>query len=263
MEKMESVLNQVATAGYQGVQTFVDMVAQPRSAERYAKLLAKHHLHSAGIFAAGPLHDPQAAEPYITRLAAAVQQARGFLDLRSVTFSPDPLPDKAAKTEEQLQHQIEAMQRLSQLLSEQSVRLLYHAVPEDFSDGGHEFKWMMRFLPNRMMGFCYDADNVRRGGQKPGDMLDMFAPRVQETHLRNARNGVWDEALNDGDIPLQDLVELLDDYDFKGWHIIELSRETQTPKTLSLPESLKRSYLYLQSMIVASNRATRWHYRHS
>jgi inosose dehydratase len=263
MEKMESVVGQIASAGYQGVQTFVDMVAQPRSAERYAKLLAKHHLHSAGIYASGPLHDSRTAEPYVTKLAEAVRHARGFLDIRSVTLSPDPLPDKSTKSEAQLQTQIEALKTLSQLLSEQTVRLLYHAGPEELVDTGHEFKWMMRFLPNRMMGLCYDSDNVRRSGQKPGDVLDMFAPRVQETHLRNSKNGVWDEVLADGDVRLQDLVELLDDYDFKGWHIIELAREPQTPRTLTLPESLKRSYLYLQSMLAASNRATRWHYRHS
>lgn len=263
MEKMDSVLGQVSTAGFQGVQSFVDMVAQPRSAERYAKLLARHHLHSAGIYAAGPLHEKQTAEAYVTKLASAVRQARGFLDIRSVTFSPDPLPDKSVKTDEQLQTQIESMKRLSQMLSEQSVRLLYHVGPEELADGGREFKWMLRFLPNRVMGLCYDADNVRQAGLAPGDVLDMFAPRVQETHIRNSKEGVWDEVLGEGDVPFQDLLELLDDYDFKGWHIVELSRETRTPKNLSLPESLKRSYLYLQSMVAASDRATRWHYRHS
>ncbi len=263
MEKMDSILGQVAAAGYQGVQSFVDMVTQARSAERFAKLLAKHHLHTAGIYATGPIHDAKTAQGFVTKLADAVKHARGFLDLRSLTFSPDSLPDRSPKSDDQLDTQADALKALSVLLSEHSVRLLYHPSVEDFADNAREFRQTLRRVPNRTMGLCFDADNVLRGGQVPGDMLDMFVPRVQETHMRTSKDGVWDEQVGDGDVMLQELVEQLDDYDFKGWHIVELSREPQTPRNLSMPESLKRSHHYIQTMQAASNRATRWHYRHT
>lgn len=262
IEKLDTALGQVAAAGFAGVQHFLDAVSEPKTARQFAKLLAKHGLRPAGIYASGPLFDPRKGPAFERSLLESMEMAREHLDLRSVTLNIDSLPNGASKTDAQLVAQGEALRRLGHALTEAGVRLLYHFHTPEMADDAREFKTMMRLAPHRFMGVCFDVDAVHRGGQIPGDLLDQFAPRVQETHLRSSRDGLWEESLGDGDVCFQDLIELLDDYDFKGWHVVDLCRENGTPKTITVPEALKRSFAYAQNLIVVSHNAVRWRYRH-
>lgn len=262
-QRLDTVLRQVAAAGFPGVQHFLDSVQSDKDAADYAALLSKHGLRPAGLYASGPAHDDQQAPAFTQSVIKAVQIVQQHIDLRTLTLNPDALPDGAPKNDEQLERQADTLLHLSSRLAELGIRLVYHFRGPEMDNDAKEFKWMMRLVPSRHMSICFDADWAARAGQIPGDLLDQFAPRIAEMHLRSSRDGVWDEVLSDGDVRLRDLIELLDDYDFRGWHVVALSREDKTPRTISLPEALRRSYNYARSLLTAADAADRFRYWHS
>jgi len=227
IQRLDTVLSQVAAAGYVAVQHFIDCIATEDATENFAELLAKYNLKPAGIFT--------------------------YLNLRTLTINPDPLADKKSKSDEQLVTQAEALIRISEQLNHHGIRLIYHFGGPEMAKGASEFKRMMHLVPSHYMGICYDPDWVARSGMMPGDLLDQFAPRVEETHLRSSRDGIWDQVLGDGDVNLADVIELLDDYDFRGWHIVALARETKTPKSMSLPDALQQSCDYVRDLMKGSH----------
>lgn len=252
VQRMDQVLPQIEAAGFAGVQHFLDCVSTPQQADAYGALLAKCRLLPAGLFASGSLYDAELAKPFEESLLDSLAVAMQHINLRSLTLSIEPLKDKARKSDAQLECQAASLVRLSEQLAREGIRLLAHFNATELAENGREFKRMMRLVPGRMMGVCFDVDCVYRAGILPCDLLDPFAPRMQETHLRSTRGGVWDEALGDGDVRLEDLVELLEDYDFKGWHVVELMREARTSKSLKIPESLRLSYTYAKSVLLTA-----------
>lgn len=252
IQRLDQVLPQVEAAGFTGVQHFLDCVSTPQAADAYGAALAKCRLLPAGLFASGPLHDPELARPFEESLLDALGVAMQHINLRSITLGIEPRKDKARKTDAQLECQAASLVRLSESLAHEGIRLLAHFSSTELAENAREFKRMMRLVPGRAMGVCFDADSVFRAGILPIDLLDPFAPRMQETHLRSSRGGVWDEALGDGDVRLDDLMELLEDYDFKGWHVVELMREARTPKSLKIPEALRLSLTYAKALILTA-----------
>jgi len=252
IQKMDMVLGQVAAAGYVGVQHFIDCLTTDNQVDQFVVLLDKHKLKPAGVFITGALHDSTSTLKYERSLISVVSAIQPCLNLQSVTLSPDPLPQGAAKSDIQLETQAQALIRISEKLSDQGIRLIYRFSGQEMADDAREFKRMMRLVLSRHMGVCYDADCVARAGLNSTDLLDQFAPRVQETHLRNSRNGVWDQVLGDGDVDFSEVIEMLEDYEFRGWHIVALARENKTPKDLTLPEALRKSHEYAQSLMKRS-----------
>lgn len=255
IEKLDTVLGQVAAAGFNAVQHFIDCLTSKDHTDRYLELLDKHSLKPAGLFTAGALHDKELAEQYERSLISVIAYIQPCLNLNTLTINPDPLPKGKAKSDEQLEVQAESLIRISKKLSDQGIRLIYRFSAPEMADGAREFKRMMRLVSSQYMGVCYDADCVARYGQHPIDLLDQFAPRVQETHLRSSRQGIWDQVLGDGDVDLKEIIELLNYYEFRGWHIVALAREAKTPKSMPLPEALKKSHEYACSLIEAAHQA--------
>jgi len=263
IQNLETIIGQVANAGFAGVQHFLDSVTSKDQAVRFADLLSKNKLSLAGLFSGASLHDARLSSKTIKKLVDVITRAKKHLEVKTLTLSPDPLPGNGVKSDAQLENQAESLKQLSEQLAPFGVRLLYHFYAPEMADNGREFKRMMRLVTNRYMGVCFDVDAVARSGQIPGDYLDPFAPRVQETHLRSSRSGAWDEVLGDGDVDLQELVELLDDYDFRGWHIVELSREPKTPREIKVQDAMRKSYAYARSLLVSSKGSARLKYRHA
>jgi inosose dehydratase len=48
--------------------------------------------------------------------------------------------------------------------------------------------------------FCIDLDWVHQGGFEPLDLLHEAGNRVREIHVRNSKDKLWLEDLEDGDI---------------------------------------------------------------
>ncbi|MHC4442120.1 MAG: sugar phosphate isomerase/epimerase family protein [Planctomycetota bacterium] len=255
IEKLDTVLGQVAAAGYVAVQYFIDCLTNEDHTDRYLMLLNKHNLQPAGLFTGGALHDKELAGKYERSLISVINYIQPCLSLNSITINPDPLSKGASKSDRQLEVQAEALIRIGKKLSDQGIRLIYRFSGPEIADDAREFKRMMRLVTSQYMGLCYDADCVARAGEHPIDLLDQFAPRVQETHLRSSRQGVWDQVLEDGDVDVQEVLELLHYYDFRGWNIVALAREAKTPKNMPLPEALRKSREYAQSVIERAQQA--------
>ncbi|UCD30544.1 MAG: sugar phosphate isomerase/epimerase [Planctomycetota bacterium] len=254
IQKLDTVLGQVAAAGFPAVRHFIDCLTTEDLIDNYVELLDKYKLRPAGVFTGGVLYDADKADQFERTLLAVVSAIQPSLNLQTITIGPDPLPRKGAKSDRQLEIQAQTLINISEKLSDQQIRLIYRFAGPEMADDAREFKRMMRLVTSQYIGVCYDPDWVARSGQYPIDLLDQFAPRVEELQLRSSRDGVWDEVLGDGDVDLKEVIELLADYDYRGWYLVALAREAKTPKNIPLPEALKKSYDYAQTLLKTASR---------
>lgn len=243
--KLDDIMKVVHEAGYGGFQAMLTYVSTEASAKRFAELLDRHELEAAGFYAGGLTLDEKELDADVKRIVTQVRQAQKHIRFNTLTINPRSLPQGESKTDAQLELQAKGLRRLSAFLRGMNVKLLLHFHAPEMADNAREFHHLMSRLSPEELGVSFDVDWVLRGGQDVQTLLDQYADRVGETHLRSSRQGVWDERLREGDVDLSAVIRTLAEADFDGWHIVELSKEAGTPSTAGLAENLKLSREYL------------------
>ena len=76
------------------------------------------------------------------------------------------------------------------------------------------------------------------------DVVRLYGARITELHLRQSVNGVWSEALGDGDVDYPALGKRLLEIGVKPHLVLEQAPEKGTPETMDAVESHRRSLEY-------------------
>src|SRR3989442_195116 len=64
-----------------------------------------------------------------------------------------------------------------------------------------------------------------RVGIDPLELLDRYSSRVASLHLRNSVNGMWTEALEDGEVDYKKAATMLNAIGWRGLIVVELANE--------------------------------------
>ena len=245
-EHLDEVLKQVAESGLdaweQGIESAAHIgVLKP--------LLAKYHLEMPSIYAGCVLHtaDWQTA-------VEDVQGSHGMLTplgARVVVCNPNPIAwgKPLDKTDDQLKIQAEALQTLSDKLAAEGIVLAYHTHDAEMRCSAREFHHMLLATD---VGFCLDTHWIYRGTGNSQvamyDILKMYAGRLRVLHLRQSQDGVWTEALGDGDIDYRRLAAEIKTLGFTGPITVEQCFEPGTPQMLTPVERHRRSREYVRQI---------------
>lgn len=241
---MEAQLAELAACGIDGLEP---SAASPEQIDSAASQLARHGLAMRSVYSGSSLHDPAKAEQSIRQIVAVAQAAKKA-GARIVVTNPSPLPGRAAKTDQQLITQAASLDRLGSELRSLGLVLAYHNHDVELQNAAREFHHMMLGTDPRHLALCLDAHWVYRGAGHSQvalfDVLKLYGPRVVELHVRQSRENVWSEALEDGDIDYQALAKALLDLGVAPHVVLEQGPEAGTPQTMSVAEIHRRSSQY-------------------
>ncbi len=91
-----------------------------------------------------------------------------------------------------------------------------------------------------------DLDWVHQGGFKPLDLIKEAGPRVKEIHIRNSKDKLWLEDLEDGDLDYREIAAFLKHEKIKPLVVVELAYRDNTVITRPLGEDLRLSRIYAE-----------------
>lgn len=133
------------------------------------------------------------------------------------------------------------------------LRLAYHYHTAEFLDESREFLHMMLYTTPENVGLCLDFHWAYRGLGNDlvavEGLLDKFGDRAAVAHLRQSREGVIHEVLDDGDIDYRWAMSVLEGRSPKIPLILECGVDPETPVTMETAEALRLSREYLVGLL--------------
>ena len=247
----QSVLSQVAAAGYAGID--LGPVGYLGRGDELGEALARHRLGLAGAYVELPYSDPDA-------LQAALPQLDEVLDtfdvVRSYLPGPPPRPtlaDNGSKRrnmlparsvrDQSLGFDADGWKRFAAGLARVIARCRDRGYEPTFhpETGTYvEAPWEIeRVLEVSDIGLCLETGHMMLGGGDPVTMLRDLGDRVNHVHLKDARLKVMDEivadqapvteiwtreafcALGGGDLDVDAVLAGLRKISFGGWLVVE------------------------------------------
>lgn len=241
---LDAGLAEVRRSGVDGLEP---TLGSPAAAEEIIPLLKKHSLAMRSCYAGGTLHEAAKADAAVANIVATAAKAKEMIDLGIVVVNPAPLGGQG-KSDEQLAIQANAMTELGRRLAELKIMLAYHFHAPEWKDGGREFYHVMGQTDPKLVKLCLDTHWVYRGtgnnAEKVYEVLDRYADRTVELHLRQSNGGIWTEYLTEGDIDYVKAARMLKAKGVKPLLVLEQAVEQGTPDTMDAVESHRRSRAY-------------------
>lgn len=244
---VDQVLSALRDAGYDYLENFMDL-ARPESNLKFAEQLKSKGLQPVSLYTGARLHESAKADEVVDRLLAAAKviQPAGF---KVISCNPDPIGRE--KTDGELATQAKALTRLGEGLNQLGLHLgVHHHMPE-MANQAREFHFNFRQTPPRAVGFCYDVHWVWKGGVMPMDALEAYGERVVTWHLRQSRQRVWTEILEDGDVDYSAVATYAAAHHLPRRFTVELALEGGTKVTRSAAENHRLSREYVRRVFGA------------
>lgn len=240
----------IAAVAASGVDGFEPSADAPRKIQELAPLLRKHQLAMRSLYVNSVLHDDATAKESMDRVLAIAERAQQQLGTRIIVTNPSPIRwgGAEAKTDDQLRRQAKRLNQLGKTLASRGLTLAYHNHDVELRHAAREFHHMMLATDPEQVTLCLDAHWIYRGAGDSSvalfDIVKAYGPRITELHLRQSREGVWTEALGDGDIDYRALADYLLGIGVRPHLVLEQAVEKGTPNTMEAVEAHQRSRQY-------------------
>lgn len=225
-----------AAAGYDGIEVGLSVLAREGRAERLGEHLAERRLALAALFATLRLGSGQEAVQEIPRLAAA-GRATGCRLLNLATLA-DPRFEAGEEDPPELGP---LLAELGAQVAEQEMRLCWHPHEEHLRNDGARLLALLEATPARQVHVCLDLGWVARAGSDPVRLLRACGSRVGTVHLRDVQEGVWCQAVGEGELDLDRIAAELCGHQQVEWAAVELWFERATRVTRSLLDNARAS----------------------
>ena len=245
-EGLDEVIPMARAAGFANIELNQSFFA-PELRPRLRDLLVTGKLSMPSVYVGGAMHQREAAEQTI----ASALDIGGFckpFGCRAVVNNPDPKRPAAPKSDGELELQAGLLNRMGRELKPAGLQLFVHHHSPEMADHAREWRHILKNTDPKLVSLCIDLDWVHQGGQDPLALLQEAGSRVAELHLRNSRDKLWLEALDDGDIDYRKIAAYLNDRKLKPLLVVELAYQPNTAVTRSLVDDLRRSREYAARM---------------
>ncbi len=241
-DHLDEVLSALRDAGYHYAEGNLDS-RNPDQNARFADRSKAKGLKPVALYTGGRLHEKEAAEKAIAAIVRAgeICAKAGF---QVINCNPDPIG--RPKTAEELKIQAESLNALGRALRHAGLKLGVHNHTPEMVNEGREYRHNFTATDRAAVGFCYDVHWVFRGGVKPQQALEEFGDRVVSWHLRQSRNGVWIEDLDDGEVDYTWIARAADARHLPKILSVEIALEGGTKVTRGAVENHRRSRDYVR-----------------
>ncbi len=247
---LDAGLEEVSRSGVDG---FEPILTTPEDVARIAPLLKKHHLEMRSFYVNSVLHEADQRDRSIAEIVAVARLARD-VGARIVVTNPSPIqwggPEN--KNDRQLRTQADSLNRLGEKLKDISLVLAYHNHDMELRCAAREFHHMMLATDPALVTLCLDSHWIYRGSGNSSvalfDVLELYAKRISELHIRQSVNQIWTEALCDGDIDYRKLVAQIKAIGISPHLVLEQAVEEGTPHTMDAVAAHRASCAYARQV---------------
>lgn len=174
-------------------------------------------------------------------LPQAAELGGSHLGLSVLSAQPNPHPPELR------QKQAEAVLRIAAAAKRHGVRVNLHTYAPDGEDQFRRVRELAELLDESILDLGPDLNWLIRGGADPVEFLKHSGKRVRFCHLRDEQDGVWTDALGDGDFPLIAVLSAMKEYCDVQECVIELALPPERVKEVDLVEIHRRSLQALQA----------------
>lgn len=228
------------------------------SAQDVTKLipqLQQYRLRMPSLYVNSTLHQAAEAQKSIDSVLAIARAARPFGTTIFVT-NPSPIRWGSTddKTDADLIEQAKNLDLLGAELRKLGITLAYHTHAPEHRQAAREFHHMLLATDPKNVSLCLDAHWVYRGSGNSQvalfDVVKLYGKRIAELHIRQSRQGIWQETFGDGDIDYRRLTSALTALSVKPLLVLEQCLEKESPNTLE-PVAAHRADLAYTKTVMA------------
>ncbi|KQS31199.1 sugar phosphate isomerase/epimerase [Dyadobacter sp. Leaf189] len=211
---------------------------------RLLPLLRKYKLEMPSVYVNTSLHEAKEAGTSIESVLA-IAGALKPAGTKIVVTNPNPIKwgSNENKSDEQLAEQARNLNKLGTELRKKGMRLAYHTHDVELRAAAREFHHMLLATDPENVSLCLDVHWVYRGSGNSQvalfDVVKLYGKRIVELHIRQSKNGIWQETFGEGDIDYPRLVRELDAQGIKPHLVLEQCLEKTSPKTMNAAEAHK------------------------
>lgn len=218
---------------------------EPEVRDRTLAALRNSGIEPTIVYVSGPIHDQQAGDT-IERALEFARIGKGA-GARWVDLSTTEKRG-GRKSDAELTSEADALNRLAREFKSLGLSMLVHHHIPEMNDDAREWRHHLLRTDPALVSFCVDVDWALRGGQNPLVLIREAGPRLGGLHLRNLRQGVPLESVEDGDVNLRAIAGHLKRSRYRGFTGVELVYEKNTRLTRPLGENLRLSRVYVEEV---------------
>ncbi len=241
---IDEIFPMVRNAGFHNIELNPAFFA-PDLRDRVLAALRSNDLSMPSVYVGGGMHTKALAQA-TTKLALEIGALCKPFGCTAVVNNADPKPHQAQKTDEELVVEAASMNELGRVLAENGFQLRVHNHTPEMMDNAREWRYILHHTDPKYVTFCLDLDWVHQGGLDPLELLREAGKRVTEIHVRNAKNKLWLESVEAGDIDYRKVASLLSEKHVEPLIVVELAYRENTVITRPLGEDLRLSRIYTE-----------------
>ncbi|AQG79822.1 sugar phosphate isomerase/epimerase family protein [Spirosoma montaniterrae] len=221
--------------------------------KKLAPYLAKYKLAMPSVYVNSSLHEAADAQKSIESVVQIATAAKP-LGARFVVTNPNPIKwgSDDDKTDAQLTEQARNLDRLGAELRQRGLVLAYHTHAPEHRQAAREFHHMLLASDPKNVSLCLDSHWVYRGSGNSQvalfDVVKLYGKRIVELHIRQSKNGVWQEILSDGDIDYRRLVADLKGQNVRPLLVLEQCLEKGSPNSMGPVEAHRQDIAYARDV---------------
>ena len=233
-------------AGFRNIELNAEFFA-PALRERTLRLVREQRLAMPSVYSGGVLHDEHGSGATMARVLEIAEWSKPF-GCRAVVFNADPKKDGTQKSDAELAFQARALDRMGRALQRSGFELRVHNHTPEMKSGAREWRNNLTRTDPKLVSLCLDLDWVYQGDQSALGLLREAGRRVTEIHVRSARNKLWLEAFEPGDVDYTAIAQYLRGSGMRPLIGVELAYRPATVINHSLTEDLAASRRYAEQV---------------
>ena len=241
---LDEVIPMARKAGFHNIELNQEYFA-PALRDRTLQLVRANGLRMPSVYVGGGMHEAKRADETIARALDIAGVCQPF-GCTAVVHNPDPKRNHAEKSDDELSVQSQSLNRMGRALLDKGFQLRVHNHTPEMVNNAREWRHTLHNTDAKYVTLCLDLDWVHQGGQDPLALLREAGSRVTEVHVRNSKNMLWLEAVEDGDVDYRPIAAYFSESGLKPLIVVELAYRENTPVTRSLEEDLSRSRVYTE-----------------
>ncbi|MCF0054143.1 sugar phosphate isomerase/epimerase [Dyadobacter sp. CY356] len=217
-------------------------------------LLQKHKLSMPSVYVNSSLHEHDEGQKSIQTVLSIADMLKQT-DTKIVVTNPNPIQwgGQQNKSDTQLSEQARNLDLLGAELKKRGMTLAYHTHDVELRAAGREFHHMLLATKPQNVSLCLDVHWVYRGAGDSQialfDIVKLYGQRIVELHLRQSKEGIWQETFGEGDIDYKLLMKRLTEINVKPHFVLEQCLEKTSPKTMNAAEAHKIDLKYVSEII--------------
>ncbi len=240
------VLPMARSAGFNNIE-LNQAFFQPDFRDQTLALIKAQGLSMPSVYVGGSMHEKDAADQTIAR-ALEIGRLCAPFGCTGIVNNPDPKPKEQPKSDAELAVEGGSLNRMGRALSQAGFALRVHHHTPQLENNAREWRYILHNTDPEFVHICVDVDWAYQGGFEPLAFLEEVGSRLQELHVRSAKNKLWLEDLEDSDIDYYKIAGYLKQRGLRPLIVVELAYRAATTITRPLAEDLRVSRLYAEKV---------------